>query len=89
MNRNNNTKKINWKWISLWFKNQISINALLKFKNNIQLIRKYISQDNLILKIDVFYFDQFLHNLSNQFFKNLILIRFKELKLITCMFIKI
>jgi hypothetical protein len=27
-----------------------------------------------------FYFNQFLHNLSNQFFKNLILIRFKGIE---------
>jgi hypothetical protein len=28
----------------------------------------------------MFYFNQFLHNLSNQNFKNLILIRFKEIE---------
>jgi hypothetical protein len=28
----------------------------------------------------MFYFNQFLHNLSNQFFKNLILIRFKGIE---------
>jgi hypothetical protein len=28
----------------------------------------------------MFYFDQFLHNLSNHFFKNLILIRFKGIE---------
>jgi hypothetical protein len=28
----------------------------------------------------VFYFNQFLHNLSNKVFKNIILIRFKEIE---------
>jgi hypothetical protein len=28
----------------------------------------------------MFYFNQFLHNLSNQFFKNLILIRFERIE---------
>ncbi len=28
----------------------------------------------------MFYYNQFLHNLSNQFFKNLILIRFKGIE---------
>jgi hypothetical protein len=28
----------------------------------------------------MFYFNQFLHNLSNHFFKNLIFIRFKEIE---------
>jgi hypothetical protein len=46
----------------------------------------YISKKNFILKlfiyfkIDMFYFNQFLHNISNQFFKNLILIIFKEIE---------
>jgi hypothetical protein len=30
-----------------------------------------------ILKFDVFYFNQFLHNLSNHFLKNLNFIKFK------------
>jgi hypothetical protein len=34
----------------------------------------------LYFKIEVFYFNQFLHNLSNQFFKNLILIRFEGIE---------
>jgi hypothetical protein len=34
----------------------------------------------IYLKIDVLYFNQFLHNFSNQFFKNLILIRFKGIE---------
>jgi hypothetical protein len=28
----------------------------------------------------MFYFEQFLHNLSNQFFKNLILIKIREIE---------
>ncbi len=36
----------------------------------------------------MFYLNKFLHNLSNDFFKNLILIRSKGLKLVICMFIK-
>jgi hypothetical protein len=34
----------------------------------------------IYFKIDMFYFNQFLHNISNQFFKNLILIIFKEIE---------
>jgi hypothetical protein len=34
----------------------------------------------IYFKIDVFYFNQFLPNLSNQFFNNLILIRFKGIE---------
>jgi hypothetical protein len=34
----------------------------------------------IYFKIDVFYFNQFLHNLSNQNFNNLILIRFKGIE---------
>jgi len=44
---------------------------------------KFYIKIYIYLKIDVFYFNQFLHNLSN-----LILIYLKELKLIICMFIK-
>jgi hypothetical protein len=55
-----------------------------KFKSNIKLIFKIILFFDIKIKnyfkIDVFYFDQFLHNLSNQFFKNLILI-FKGIKI--------
>jgi hypothetical protein len=32
------------------------------------------------MKIDKFYFNQFLHSLSNQFFRNLISIRFKGIE---------
>jgi hypothetical protein len=34
----------------------------------------------MYFKFDVFYFNQFLHNFSNQFFKNLILMRFKRIE---------
>jgi hypothetical protein len=34
----------------------------------------------IYFKIDMFHFSQILHNHSNQFFKNLILIRFKGIK---------
>jgi len=55
------------------------------FKNNIKLIKNiYISKKNvkvlIYFKIDVFYLNQFLHNLSNQIFKNLILKRFKRIE---------
>jgi hypothetical protein len=49
------------------------------FLNNIKLIKTFISP-KIYIKIDVFYFNQFLHNISNQFFKNLILIRFKGIE---------
>jgi hypothetical protein len=42
---------------------------------NIIYIKKFI-----YLKIDIFYFSEFWHNLSNQNFKNLILIRFKGIE---------
>ncbi len=42
------------------------MNIILKFKFN--------------KKMDMSYFNQFLHNLSNQFFKNLMLIRFKRIE---------
>jgi hypothetical protein len=45
-------------------------------------LKKYIY---LFILIDMFYCNQFLYNLSNQFFKNFILIKFKG---IICMFIK-
>jgi hypothetical protein len=51
------------------------------FKNNIKLIeKKYISKNVIYIEIYVFYFNQFVHNLSNFFFKNLILIRFKGIE---------
>jgi hypothetical protein len=55
------------------------------FKNDIKLIKNiYISKKYvkvlIYFKIDVFYFNQFLHNLSNQFFKNLIFKRFKRIE---------
>ncbi len=34
----------------------------------------------IYLKIDMFYFNEFFHNLSNQKFKNLILIKFKGIE---------
>ncbi len=34
----------------------------------------------MYLKIEMLYFNQILHNLSNQFFKIFILIRFKEIE---------
>jgi len=34
----------------------------------------------IYFNIDVFYFNQLLHNLSNQLFNNLILIRFKRIE---------
>jgi hypothetical protein len=57
------------------------------FKNNIKLIKIiYISEKQfyikilLYLRIVVFFFNQLLHNLSTQFFKNLILIRLKGIE---------
>jgi len=51
------------------------------FKNNVKLILNFYISKNYIkiiiyLKFYMFYFNQFLHNHSNQFFVNLILIRF-------------
>jgi len=34
----------------------------------------------MYFKIEMLYFNQFLHNLSNNFFENFILIRFKEIE---------
>jgi len=57
------------------------------FWNNIKLILKHLYLKNeyyikifIYFKIDVFYFNQFLHNLSNGFLKNLILIRFNKIE---------
>jgi hypothetical protein len=49
--------------------------AFFKFLNNIELIKNIYNLKNEFKKnkIDVFYFNQFLLNLSNQFFKNLTL----------------
>jgi len=57
------------------------------FKNSIKLIKKHLYFKNefyieilIYFKTDVLYFIQFLHNLSNNFFKNLILIRCKKIE---------
>jgi len=43
--------------------------------------KKYFYIKNLMyFKIEMLYFNQKLHNLSNQFFKIFILIRFKEIE---------
>jgi hypothetical protein len=48
------------------------MNSYLKNEFNIKIL--------ISLKIDMSYFNQLLHNLSNQFFKNLMLLRFKRIE---------
>jgi hypothetical protein len=75
---NDNTNKlINQKLLSLWI---LLLNLHKSLIDNIKLILKfYISKNNFILKLTCF----ILINsclFSNQFFKNLILIRFKGIE---------
>jgi hypothetical protein len=55
---------------------------------HLYLKRKFYILKFIYFKIDVHYFNQFLHYLSNHFFKNPILIRFKGIEAIISMFIK-
>jgi hypothetical protein len=48
--------------------------------NHLYLKKEFHIKILIYVIIDVFYFNQFLHNLSNKVFKNIILIRFKEIE---------